>query len=55
MICLDPEAGDRDPKILQYLTEKHEGRAENYSAALVEGVVEASDEVAVLGSRGRLA
>jgi hypothetical protein len=54
MICLDPETGDHDPKI-QYMTEKREGRAENYASVLVEGVVKAGDEVAVLGSRGRLA
>jgi uncharacterized protein len=48
MICLDPETADHNPKLLQLLAEKHEGRAGIYAAVLVEGVVKAGDPIIVM-------
>jgi uncharacterized protein YcbX len=48
MICLDPDTADHNPKLLQLLAEKHDGRAGIYAAVLVEGVVKAGDPVVVL-------
>jgi len=48
MICLDPDTADHNPKLLQVLAEKHEGRAGIYAAILVEGVVKAGDDIVVV-------
>jgi uncharacterized protein YcbX len=48
MIALDPDTGDHNPKVLQHLTEKHEGRCGIYAAVLVEGVVKVGDPISVL-------
>ncbi len=48
MICLDPETADHNPKLLQILAEKHDGRAGIYAAVLVEGVVKAGDPIVLL-------
>lgn len=48
MICLDPETADHNPKLLQLVAEKHDGRAGIYAAVLVEGLVKTGDPIVVL-------
>src|SRR5256885_1154689 len=48
MISLDPETAMRNPDILGLVTKAHEGKAGVYGAVLVEGMLRAGDEVAVL-------
>jgi uncharacterized protein YcbX len=45
MIALDPETADHEPKILQHLTQAHEGYAGVYAAVLVEGIVRPGDPI----------
>jgi uncharacterized protein YcbX len=45
MIGLDPETADHNPRILQHLTQAHEGHAGLYAAVLVEGVVRQGDPI----------
>ena len=47
MIALDPVTGDHSPRILQHLTQAHEGYAGLYAAVLVEGVVRQGDPITV--------
>jgi hypothetical protein len=48
MITLDPETAARNPDILGHVTKAHEGKAGVYAAVLVEGMVRAGDEIAVI-------
>jgi uncharacterized protein YcbX len=48
MITLDPDTPERDPSVLNNVTDAHEGYAGVYGAVLVEGVVNAGDAVKLL-------
>jgi uncharacterized protein YcbX len=49
MISLDPETGDHNPRILQHVTQAHEGHAGLYAAVLTEGIVRPGDRIELLG------
>ena len=48
IITLDPETGEKSPAILKTVAQKHEGFAGIYAAVLVEGMIEAGDEISLL-------
>lgn len=48
MIALDPDTGDHNPKILQHVTQAHEGHAGLYAAILTEGVVRPGDPIVLM-------
>ncbi len=48
MITLDPETAKSNPTALRHVTRSHGGMAGVYAAVLVEGVVQAGDEVKLI-------
>ena len=48
MITLDPVDGHASPEVLQTVAKAHEGRVGVYAAVLVEGMVNAGDEITLL-------
>ena len=48
MITLDPDTSEANPEIIKHVAKAHEGYAGVYGAVLVEGVVKAGDEIALL-------
>jgi uncharacterized protein YcbX len=49
MTTLDPDTGERDFRVLQTVTERHEGKMGIYAAVVAEGVVRPGEAVAIVG------
>jgi len=48
MITLDPDTAEANPEILRRVARGHDGKAGVYGAVLVEGMVRAGDEIALV-------
>ena len=48
MITLDPDTGLANPEVMRRVAKDHGGTAGVYGAVLVEGIVRAGDEIALI-------
>jgi len=48
MITLDPDTGQANPEVMRRVAKDHDGKVGVYAAVLVEGIIRAGDEIALV-------